>query len=67
MAHDKGNQPRGDLPLAERGEGGGPAGVERSGGPRARPPRSGVPEGMTPDDLQITPDEKRERDSDDWR
>jgi hypothetical protein len=65
---DKGKEPRGDdIDLPVSGEGGGPAGVERSGGPRARPPRTGVPEGMTPGDLQISPQEKREIDSDDWR
>lgn len=63
-----GNQPRGDPSNAIRGgEGGGPAGVERSGGPRARPPRTGVPEGMVPGDLQISPEEKREEDTDDFR
>ena len=63
-----GNQPRGDASNAIRGgEGGGPAGVEQSGGPRARPPRTGVPEGMVPGDLQISPEEKREIDSDDFR
>jgi hypothetical protein len=59
-----GNRPRGlvgDLPdVGEAGESGGPAGIERSGGPQPLPPRNGVPEGMTPGDLQISPEEKIE-------
>jgi hypothetical protein len=65
---DKSNETRGDAaPDVTMGEAGGPAGVERGGGKRAKPPRTGVPEGMTPGDLQISPEEKREIDSDDWR
>ncbi len=62
------NKPRGAPTNAIRGgEGGGPAGVERSGGPRPSMPETGVPEGMVPDEFQITPEEKIERDTDDFR
>jgi hypothetical protein len=56
-----GNAPRGDTTgYPEIGEAGGPAGVEPSGGAAATRPRegSGVPEGMTPGDLQKSPEEQ---------
>jgi len=60
-----GNAPRGDVTgLAGPGESGGPAGVQRSGG-SAPPPSNadtGVPLGMTPGDLQKSPEEL----VDDW-
>jgi hypothetical protein len=50
-----GNEPRGDRTgFPEIGEGGGPGGVEPRGGP---PPANGVPLGMTPGDLQKSPEE----------
>jgi hypothetical protein len=50
-----GNAPRGDTAgFPEIGESGGPGGVEPGGGP---PPASGVPLGMTPGDLQKSPEE----------
>jgi hypothetical protein len=50
-----GNAPRGDTAgFPEIGESGGPGGVEPGGGPA---PRSGVPLGMTPGDLQQSPEE----------
>jgi hypothetical protein len=55
-----GNAPRGDVTgLAGPGESGGPAGVQRSGGREATPPHpeTAVPEGMTPGDLQKSPEE----------
>jgi hypothetical protein len=55
-----GNAPRGDLNgLAGPGESGGPAGVQRSGGPEGNQERSGtgVPPGMTPGDLQKSPED----------
>jgi hypothetical protein len=54
------NPPRGDVDgLAGPGEGGGPAGVQRSGGREANRERSGsgVAPGMTPGDLQKSPEE----------
>jgi hypothetical protein len=54
-----GNAPRGDVTgLAGPGEGGGPAGVQRSGGGEISPQaETAVPPGMTPGDLQKSPEE----------
>ena len=56
-----GNAPRGgDVDgLAGPGESGGPAGVQQSGGLEENRERSGtgVPPGMTPGDLQKTPED----------
>jgi hypothetical protein len=55
-----GNAPRGDVTgLAGPGESGGPAGVQQSGGRGENQERSGtgVPPGMTPGDLQKSPEE----------
>ena len=55
-----GNAPRGDTAgYPEAGEAGGPAGVEPSGGARQTRERegTGVPPGMTPGDLQQSPEE----------
>jgi len=55
-----GNAPRGDVNgLAGPGESGGPAGVQRSCGLEENRERSGtgVPPGMTPGDLQKSPEE----------
>jgi hypothetical protein len=55
-----GNAPRGDeAGYPEIGEAGGPAGVEPSGGAGLTRERegSGVPPGMTPGDLQKSPEE----------
>ena len=55
-----GNAPRDDtVGFPELGEGGGPAGVEHSGGAAATWERqgSGVPLAMTPGDLQKSPEE----------
>jgi hypothetical protein len=55
------NAPRGDVPdgLDGPGEGGGPAGVQRSGGMAENHERSGTgaPLGSTPTDLQKSPEE----------
>jgi hypothetical protein len=59
-AYAGGNAPRGDTAgFPELGESGGPAGVEQSGGAAATRERqgSGVPLGMTPGDLQKSPEE----------
>jgi len=55
-----GNRPRGDVSgLAGPGESGGPAGVEKSGGTGMTHERdgTGAPEGMTPTDLQQSPED----------
>jgi hypothetical protein len=60
VGDERGNAPRGDVTgLAGPGESGGPAGVQRSGGATATPPHAetGVPPGMTPGDLQKSPEE----------
>jgi hypothetical protein len=59
IGDEGGNAPRGDVTgLAGPGESGGPAGVQRSGGREpAPPPETGVPEGMTPGDVQKSPEE----------
>ena len=60
LGDSHGNAPRGDPDgLAGPGEGGGPAGVQGSGGRDANRERSGtgVSPGMTPGDLQKSPEE----------
>lgn len=61
-----GNAPRGDVTgLAGPGEGGGPSGVQRSGGRAENHERegTGAPIGTTPTDLQQSPEEIAE----DWQ
>jgi hypothetical protein len=65
-----GNAPRGDPSDAVGpGEGGGPAGVQRSGGKAMNRERegTGAPPGTTPTDLQESPEELVEAWKDDWR
>jgi len=55
-----GNEPRGGSPLVGGpGEGGGPAGVQKSGGALGNRERegTGAPAGTTPTDLQQSPEE----------
>jgi hypothetical protein len=65
-----GNRPRGSVTgLGGPGEGGGPAGVQRSGGRKENHPRAGTgaPLGTTPTDLQQSPEEIVEDWQDDWK